>query len=432
MRVLVLGSGGREHAIVHALRRSPEVTEVYAAPGNPGIAQAADILPVSVDDLPSVVEAASDLRIDLTVVGPELPLALGIADEFNRRGLRLFGPTSAAAQLEASKVFAKEFCARHGISTAHAECAESEEQAREAARKIGFPVVLKADGLAAGKGVVIPTNTTELDEALNLFFEQRAFGDAGHRVLVEEFLEGTEVSFMAICDGTRAVPVATSRDYKRVGEGDTGPNTGGMGSHSPAIALPKGIGRTIMDTVIRPVIQGMAEEGREYRGVLYAGMMLTKDGPKVLEFNCRFGDPETQPVLLRFDGSLASLLKGAADGRMTAQGLQWRKEVVACVVAAADGYPGSARKGDHVTGIDAAMGLPGVTVYQAGTVIDACRLVTSGGRVLSVCGRGPTLGDALNTAYGGLEKIHFEGMFFRRDIGRDTLEAQRSAEAQRG
>jgi phosphoribosylamine--glycine ligase len=405
------------------------VTEVFAAPGNPGIAQAADILPVSVDDLPSVAEAASDLRIDLTVVGPELPLALGVADEFSRRGLRLFGPTSAAAQLEASKVFAKEFCVRHGIATAEAVCAESEDQVRSAAKKFGFPVVLKADGLAAGKGVVIPKTRGELDEAIELFFGQRAFGEAANRVLVEECLVGTEVSFMAISDGTRVVPIATSRDYKRVGEGDLGPNTGGMGSHSPAIAMPKGIGRTIMETVIIPVIQGMAAEGREYRGVLYAGIMLTAEGPRVLEFNCRFGDPETQPILLRFDGSLAALAKSAADGRMNPGGLQWRKEVVACVVAAAEGYPASPRKGDVITGIDEAMSLSGVTVYQAGTKIVDNRLITSGGRVLAVCGRGPSLEDALSTAYRGLEKIRFEGMFFRRDIGRDTLAAQRSAEA---
>lgn len=408
------------------------MTEVFAAPGNPGIAQAADILPVSVDDLPSVAEAASDLRIDLTVVGPELPLALGIGDEFSRRGLRLFGPKSAAAQLEASKVFAKEFCERHRIPTAEAECVRSEDEARKAARRFGFPVVLKADGLAAGKGVLIPKDQDELDQALDLFFEQRAFGEAGNQVLVEECLQGAEVSFMAISDGTRVVPIATSRDYKRAGVGDQGPNTGGMGSHSPAIAIPKGMGRTIMDSVIKPVVQGMAQEGREYRGVLYAGIMLTPNGPKVLEFNCRFGDPETQPILLRFDGSLAALAKSAADGRMTAGGLQWRKEVVACVVAAASGYPSSPRKGDVISGIDQAMGLPGVTVYHAGTVMEGEELVTAGGRVLGVCGRGPTLNDALTTAYRGLQEINFEGMFYREDIGRDTLQAQRAAEVQRG
>lgn len=420
MRVLVVGSGAREHAIVHALRRSPEVSEVFAAPGNPGIAQAADLLPVPVDDVPALAEAAADLRIDLTVVGPELPLALGIGDEFSKRGLRLFGPSSAAAQLESSKVFAKSFCYRHQIATPQAVCAVTEGQVREAAKKFGFPVVLKADGLAAGKGVLIPNNQEELDGALEMFFGRRSFGEAGAKVLVEEFVVGTEVSFMAISDGVKGIPLATSRDYKRIGEGDTGPNTGGMGAHSPAMGLPKGFGRTIMDTVITPVIQGMATEGREYRGVLYAGLMLTEDGPKVLEFNCRFGDPETQAVLLRLEGSFAALVKSAADGQLALGGLSWRREVVACVVAAACGYPGSPRKGDDITGIEEAMALPAVTVYHAGTRFEDGRLVTSGGRVLSVCGRGPDLETALETAYCGLDAIRFAGKTFRRDIGADT------------
>ncbi len=420
MRVLVVGSGAREHAIVHALRRSPEVSEVFAAPGNPGIAQAADLLPVPVDDVPALAEAAADLRIDLTVVGPELPLALGIGDEFSKRGLCLFGPTSAAAQLESSKVFAKDFCHRHKIATPQAISVVNEEQARKAVKQFGFPVVLKADGLAAGKGVLIPGNHEELDEALEAFFGRRSFGEAGTKVLVEEFLVGTEVSFMAISDGVKAIPLPTSRDYKRIGEGDTGPNTGGMGAHSPAMGLPKGFGRTIMDTVITPVIQGMAAEGREYRGVLYAGLMLTEDGPKVLEFNCRFGDPETQVVLLRLEGSFAALVKSAADGQLALGSLSWRREVVACVVAAAHGYPGSPRKGDDITGIEEAMALPAVTVYHAGTRLEDDRLVTSGGRVLSVCGRGPDLGTALETAYGGLGAIRFDGKIFRRDIGIDV------------
>ncbi len=424
MRVLVIGSGAREHAIVHALKRSPEVSEVFVAPGNPGIALAADILPLAVDDIPALAEAAADLRIDLTVVGPELPLALGIGDEFSKRGLRLFGPKGAAAQLESSKVFAKDFCHRHNIPTPRAVCTETEDQVREAAKEFGFPVVLKADGLAAGKGVLIPNNQEELDEALEIFFNRRSFGEAGAKVLVEEFVVGTEVSFMAISDGVKALPLATSKDYKRIGEGDAGPNTGGMGSHSPALGLPKGLGRKIMDTVITPVIQGMAAEGREYRGLLYAGLMLGKDGPTVLEFNCRFGDPETQAVLLRLEGSFAALVKSAADGQLAPGGLSWRREVVACVVAAAHGYPALPRKGDHITGIDEAMALPAVTVYHGGTRLEGDRLVTSGGRVLSVCGRGPDLETALETAYRGLGVIHFDGMTFRRDIGADTLAQQ--------
>ncbi len=422
MRVLVLGSGAREHAIVHALRRSPEVAEVFAAPGNPGIAQAADVLPIAVDDLPTLAEAASDLRIDLTVVGPELPLALGIVNEFRHRGLRIFGPTSAAAQLEASKVFAKEFCQRHGIPTAKAICVTTEGELRAAVKQFGLPVALKADGLAAGKGVLIPRNREDLDAAAELFFAQRAFGEAGRRVLVEEFLNGTEVSFMAISDGSNAVPLATAHDYKPIGDGNTGANTGGMGSHSPAFGLPRGLSRTIMETVIKPTVDGMASEGREYRGVLYAGLMLTDNGPKVLEFNCRFGDPETQSVLLRLDGSFAAIAKTAADGHLSVPGLQWRREVVACIVAAADGYPGMPRKGDEIRGVETAMGLPGVTVYHAATRLDGDRLVTAGGRVLSVCGRGPTLASAVDTAYRGLRAVSFEGMYSRSDIGADTLD----------
>jgi phosphoribosylamine--glycine ligase len=421
MRVLVLGSGAREHAIVHALRRSPGVSYVFAAPGNPGIAQAADLLPLSANDLPGVAEAAEDLRIDVTIVGPEVPLAMGVCDEFYRRGLRLFGPRRAAAELESSKVFAKEFCRRHDIPTAEGIVARTHDEAVAGARDLGLPVVFKADGLAAGKGVLIIRNEDDLEQAVDVFFNQRRFGDAGDRVLVEECLEGDEVSYMVISDGTRVVPVATSHDYKRAGENDEGPNTGGMGAHSPALVIPPGTSKLILDTVVRPTISGMAAEGREYRGVLYAGLMMTSDGPKVLEFNCRFGDPETQATFLRLDDNFAEIARDAADGALEIKNMNWRKEAVACVVLAAEGYPGSPRKGDEISGIDAAMALSGVTVYHAGTHREDGRLTTSGGRVLSVCGRGSTLSEALDTAYGGISKITFDGMWYRSDIGRDTL-----------
>jgi phosphoribosylamine--glycine ligase len=282
-------------------------------------------------------------------------------------------------------------------------------------------VVFKADGLAAGKGVIIVRSEDELEQALDLFFNQRRFGDAGDRVLVEEFLEGEEVSYMAICDGTRVVPIATSHDYKRAHENDEGPNTGGMGAHSPALVIPPGTSRMILDTVVKPTVAGMAAEGREYRGVLYAGIMLTADGPRVLEFNCRFGDPETQAVLLRLDDNLAAVTRAAADGVLDVANLRWRKEAVACVVVASEGYPANPRKGAAITGIDQAMALNGVTVYHAGTRREGDELVVAGGRVLSVCGRGSTLDEALATAYGGVAKISFEGMWYRRDIGQDTL-----------
>ncbi len=422
MKVLVVGSGAREHAIVHALRRSPSVEEIYAAPGNPGIAQAADLLPIGVDDLPALAEAASDLRIDLTVVGPELPLALGIADDFARRGLRLFGPNQRAAELEWSKVFAKEFCRRHGIPTPEAGVVGSREEAVRAARRLGLPVVLKADGLAAGKGVLVVREEEDLERALTVFFEERRFGDSGDRVLVEEFLEGEELSFMVVADGRGFVPLATSHDYKRALDGDQGPNTGGMGSHSPAV-LPSGVGREVVDRVIRPAIAGMAAEGRPYRGVLYAGLMLTDTGPRLLEFNCRLGDPEAQSILLRLDDDLGLILREAAEGRLTRKAFTWRREAVACVVLASRGYPGSIHRGDPIRGVEEALALPRVTVYHAGTSLDGeGRLVTAGGRVLSVCGRGANLAEALSVAYEGVGKIHFEGMQYRTDIGVDSLE----------
>lgn len=421
MRVLVLGSGAREHAIVHALRRSPGVSDVFAAPGNPGIAQAADLLPLSANDLPGVADAARDFRIDVTIVGPEVPLAMGVCDEFYRRGLRLFGPRRAAAELESSKVFAKEFCQRHDIPTAKATVVRSSDEAVAAARDLGMPVVFKADGLAAGKGVLMIRNDDDLEQAIDEFFNQRRFGDAGDRVLVEECLEGDEVSYMVISDGTRMVPVATSHDYKRAGENDEGPNTGGMGAHSPALVIPPGTSKLILESVVRPTIAGMAAEGREYRGVLYAGLMVTSDGPKVLEFNCRLGDPETQATFLRLDDNFAEIARDASEGVLETGGLNWRKEAVACVVLAAEGYPGNPRKGDEITGINEAMALSGVTVYHAGTRLEDGCLTTSGGRVLSVCGRGPTLSDALDTAYEGVSKISFDGMWYRSDIGRDTL-----------
>jgi len=432
MRVLVLGSGAREHAIVHALRRSTGVEAVFAAPGNPGIAEAADLLPLSADDLPGAAEAASDLRIDLTVVGPELPLALGIADEFARRGLRLFGPSRLAAEIESSKVFAKQLCRRIGLPTAAAESVTGADEAVAAARRFSFPVVFKADGLAAGKGVQIIADEDALEQAVDVYFRQRRFGDAGERVLVEEYLVGEELSYMAVSDGTDVVPLATSHDYKRLGEAGTGPNTGGMGAHCPAPMIPPGTARHVLERIVRPTVRQLAAEGREYRGVLYVGLMLTADGPKVLEFNCRPGDPETQAILLRLDDSFAAVARQAADGALATSTLRWRREAVACVVLAAEGYPGGPRKGDPIEGIGDALALPGVTVYHAGTALDEQRrLVTAGGRVLSVCGRGAGLADAVSTAYRGVEKIRFDGMQLRRDIGADTLARMEDAREQR-
>jgi phosphoribosylamine--glycine ligase len=421
MRVLVIGSGAREHALVHALAGSPSVDRLFAAPGNPGMEAAAELLDVSGGDIPGLADTAAELAIDLTVVGPEIPLADGIGDEFARRGLRLLGPVAAAAELEASKVFAKEFCLRHEIPTAAAEIVRDADEAKQAVRRFGLPVVLKADGLAAGKGVLIVHTEDELAGALDELFVARRFGDAANRVLVEECLEGTEVSFMVLSDGTDFEPIATSHDYKRVGDADRGPNTGGMGSHSPAFALSPALREQILDTVIRPAIGGMAAEGREYRGILYAGLMLTGDGPKVLEFNCRLGDPETQSVLRRLDGDLAVVFRDAADGRLEPGSVRWKDEAGVCLVLAAENYPGSPRVGDEITGIDDAEALPGIVVFHAGTRRDGDRLLTSGGRVLSVTSTGETLAEAIDRAYDAARRIRFDGVHSRSDIGRDTL-----------
>jgi len=421
MRVLVLGSGAREHAMVHTIARAPSVDRLFAAPGNPGMAGEAELLDLDLADLEALADAAAENEIDLTVVGPEVPLAQGIGDVFARRGLLLFGPLAAAAELEASKVFAKEFCFRHGIPTAAAETVQTAKDAARAARGFGFPVVLKADGLAAGKGVLIVHSEDDLETALDELFVTRRFGAAADRVLVEECLEGPEVSFMVISDGARTESFATSHDYKRVGDGDSGPNTGGMGSHSPAFALDDELREEILERVIRPTIAGMAAEGREYRGILYAGLMLTTDGPKVLEFNCRLGDPETQSVLRRFDGDLAAVFSDAARGQLEPGCMGWINAVAACVVIAAEDYPDSPRLGDEISGVDEAEALPGVVVFHAGTKTDGDRLITAGGRVLSVTATGATLTDAIDLAYRGVRRIAIRGAHFRFDIGVDTL-----------
>ncbi len=429
MRVLVLGSGGREHALVWALARAPSVDSVLAAPGNPGMADVAELVAVDLTDLDAVADVAGNLDVDLTVVGPEGPLAAGVADVFARRGLRLFGPTAAAAELESSKVFAKEFCRRHAIPTAEAAIVRNAAEASNAAHRFGFPVVLKADGLAAGKGVLIVTDPTELDTAIEQLFVSRRFGAAADRVLVEECLQGTEVSFMVISDGERWETVATSHDYKRVGDHDRGPNTGGMGSHSPAFALGEAERSLIVDTVIAPTVRGMAAEGRPYRGVLYAGLMMTADGPKVLEFNCRLGDPETQSVLRRLDGDLAETLAAAADGRLETGRLGWSPDAAACLVLAAQNYPASPRTGDPITGLEEAGTLPGVVVFHAGTRRDGDRWLTAGGRVLSVTATGTTLAQAIDAVYRAGRMIEFDGCHHRTDIGADTLDGMESSGA---
>ncbi|HVS03095.1 MAG TPA: phosphoribosylamine--glycine ligase [Thermoanaerobaculia bacterium] len=422
MKVLVVGGGGREHALCWKLRQSPQVTELYCAPGNPGIAEIADLVPVQAEEIHQLASFAADLAIDLTVVGPELPLALGLADELAHRGLAVFGPSQASAELESSKVYAKLFMDRHGIPTAPFAVAHSRDEAAAAAAELGMPVVLKADGLAAGKGVLIPADAAELAAALDTFFGDRRFGAAGDRVVVERFLEGEEVSFMVLCDGERMLPLAICRDYKRLGEGDTGPNTGGMGAHSPAGVLEKDLAAGILETVIRPTVEGMAAENRPLRGVLYAGLILTAEGAQVLEFNVRFGDPEAQALLLRLEDDLAPVLSSGAHGSFGVGRLQWRKEAAACVVLASRGYPAKPVKGEPIAGLAAARALEGVQVFHAGTALRDGQVVAAGGRVLNVCASGATLREALRRAYAGAQLIDWPSKILRRDIGRAVLE----------
>jgi len=362
------------------------------------------------------------MKIDLTVVGPELPLTLGLADELANRGLAVFGPTQRAAEIEGSKVFAKQFMERHGIPTAPSEIAGDAESARAAAGRFGFPLVLKADGLAAGKGVFIVRDSAELEQALHALFEERQFGASADRVLVEAFLPGEEVSFMALCDGERVLPLATARDYKRIGDGDTGPNTGGMGAHSPSGGLTAEAGAMVVETILHPTVAGLAAEGRPFVGVLYAGLMLTPEGPKVLEFNARFGDPEAQVILLRLEDDLLPLLAAGAAGRFEGRRLSFRREVAACVVLASPGYPGRPIQGEPIRGLDRAAALPGVEIFHAGTGTAEGELVSAGGRVLSVCAVDPSLAEALRKAYAAVGEIDWPGKVFRHDIGRQLLD----------
>ncbi|MFQ5348855.1 MAG: phosphoribosylamine--glycine ligase [Thermoanaerobaculia bacterium] len=423
MKVLVIGSGGREHALCWKLRQSPLLTDLFCAPGNPGVATVADRVPIGVDDLQRLAEFASEMSIDLTVVGPELPLTLGLADEFAARGLAVFGPPRHAAELEGSKVFAKQFMARHDIPTAPFVVAHDAEDAWNAVLDLGLPVVLKADGLAAGKGVVIPRDEEELKEALAIFFDERRFGDAGARVVVEKFLEGEEVSFIALSDGERVLPLASSKDYKRIGEGDSGPNTGGMGAHSPAGVLGPEDAAWILDQVMRRTVAGMAEENRPFAGVLYAGLILTDDGPRVLEFNVRFGDPETQPLMLRLEDDLLPVLAEAAAGQFTTQRLRFRQEAAACVVLASAPYPERPETGEPIVGLEAAAAHDGVEIFHAGTSEKDGRVVTAGGRVLNVCAAASGLREALRRAYEAAAELDWPAKRMRGDIGRRLLES---------
>ena len=423
MKVLVVGGGGREHALTWKLLQEPSVERVVCAPGNPGAAHGAHTMAVDASDPAALAAIASRERIDLTVIGPELPLDRGIADQFRADGLRIFGPMRAAAQLECSKVFAKRFMARHGIPTArYRVCTEADEALRAiASGEFGLPVVIKADGLAAGKGVVVAADRAAAEDAVRQAMEQRVFGDAGTRVVIEECLEGPEVSFFAICDGARAVPVASAQDHKRVFDGDKGPNTGGMGAFAPSPLLDASLEAQVMREIVEPVLRGMRAEGTEYRGFLYAGLMLTCSGPKVIEFNVRFGDPEAQAVMPLVADDLAPMLADAADGRLGSGRVRLRDGVSVGVVLASAGYPGSVRTAVPITGTEEAGAVTGATVFHSGTALRDGQLVTAGGRVLTVVAIGRDYRAARERAYEAVGKIHFEGMQYRRDIGLKAL-----------
>jgi phosphoribosylamine---glycine ligase len=419
MRVLIVGSGGREHALAWKLAAEPGVRQVYCAPGNAGIAAVATRLAVDAGDPQALLDAAVREHIDLTVVGPELPLDRGIVDLFTARGRLIFGPSRAAAQLECSKVFAKGFMARHGIPTARYRVCETIEDARAvlARGELGLPIVVKADGLAAGKGVVVATDRETAEQAITAAMEDRQFGDAGLRVVLEECLVGPEVSCFALCDGTRAVPLRSAQDHKRVYDQDQGPNTGGMGAFSPSPLLDEALQATVQREIIEPVLRGLAAEGAEYRGFLYAGLMLTCDGPKAIEFNVRFGDPEAQVVIPAIDEPLAPHLAAAAAGQHHGGAIAFSPDALVGVVLASAGYPGPVTAGLTIAGLDAAAGEPDVTVFHSGTSERGGQIVTAGGRVLTVVGRGPSFGSAIARAYDGVNRIQFDGMHYRRDIG---------------
>ena len=424
MRILVIGGGGREHALVWKLAQSRHTTKLFCAPGNAGIAELAECVPVEVAHLEKLTAFALEKKVDLTVVGPEVPLCAGVVDAFESQGLRIFGPTQRAAQLEGSKVFAKRLLLKSGVPTAPAEIFDESDAARKYVRSIRAPMVVKADGLAAGKGVVVAASVAEAETAVVEMMEQKVFGAAGAQVIIEECLQGEELSVMALVDGQSFRVLASAQDHKRALDGDRGPNTGGMGAYSPTPLLDDKLAGQVAD-IFRRTLAGLRAEGIEYRGVLYAGLMMTDRGPQVLEFNCRFGDPETQVVLPRLESDLVDAIGATMDGTLAQFSLQWTTDAAVCVVIAARGYPGPYDRGLPIAGLKDAAALDKVSVFHAGTRRDATgQVVTDGGRVLGVTALGDTIERAAQRAYEAVERIHFDGAQFRRDIAARALRAR--------
>ncbi|MBZ5515779.1 MAG: phosphoribosylamine--glycine ligase [Acidobacteriia bacterium] len=421
MRILVIGSGGREHALTWKLRESLSMEEIYCAPGNPGITQEGECLPVDVSQPQVILELARQIKADLTVIGPEAPLVTGVVDEFEKEGLWIVGPTKAAARLEGSKIFAKQFMQRQGIPTGRFVVADSFDAAVKALAGFGLPVVVKADGLAAGKGVVVAKTREEAERALDEFVRQKTLGRAGERVVIEECLTGEEVSFIVLTDGQSVVPLVPTQDHKAVFDNDQGPNTGGMGAYSDDSILDERTRDIILSKIVVPTLAGMAAEGNPFRCFLYFGLMMTAEGAKVLEYNVRLGDPEAQPILMRLRSDLVDLFKGIREGKLAAVEAHWSPNPSVCVVLASRGYPGKPEVGKVITGYEAAEALGGVKVFHAGTTFHERQLFTSGGRVLGVTATGADLAGAIERAYAAVGKIHFDGMHFRRDIGAKGL-----------
>jgi len=417
MKVLVIGAGGREHAVIWALRKSPRVSEIVCAPGNGGISAIARCVPASPKDLNDMLRVVAEEAPDLTIVGPELPLSLGVVDELRRRGLAVFGPTQAAAMLETSKSFAKRFMQRHNIPTASYAVCTSQQEALDALHLFHLPVVVKADGLASGKGVLICETKQQAEQAVAGLFSGKLLGEAEGSVVIEEFLTGEELSFLLLSDGKHVAALAPAQDHKRLGEGDTGPNTGGMGVYSTDAMVDDAMREWILHHIAQPTIDGMAAEDAPFTGVLYVGLMMTARGPMVLEYNARFGDPETQAILVRLESDLLDAIEACVEGRLSETEFRWKPGASACVIAASKGYPGSYTTGYRITGLEAATTVPDVEVFHAGTSLVDGHYLTNGGRVLAVTASGGSLESALQRAYEGIAKIGFEGMYYRRDIG---------------
>jgi len=433
MKVLVVGSGGREHALVWKIAQSPKVEKIFCAPGNAGIAGLAEKVEIKAEDIKALKQFALEQKIDLTVIGPEAPLVLGIVDEFEKEGLRIFGPRQNAAMIEGSKVFAKQFMVKYGIPTAAAAVFDDPDQALDYLNEMGVPMVIKADGLAAGKGVVVCKTKKEAISAVELIMKKKEFGKAGDKVVIEECLEGEEASILAFTDGKSIIPLASSQDHKRVFDGDRGPNTGGMGAYSPAPVITERLMEEIDLNILKPFVEGMRQEGMPYKGVIYAGIMITKQGPKVLEFNCRFGDPETQPVLMRMKSDIVPLLEAVVEEKLDDRMIEWDKRAAVCVVLASGGYPGKYEVGFPIEGLDRVSQLEKVVVFHAGTKVDQRlktedqrpQVVTAGGRVLGVTALGDSIRLAIDKAYRAVDLIHFKNMHYRKDIGKKALKYER-------